>query len=70
MPPFSPQRPRTLYHLRQPFLSDDANFTVQVNQNGKDYFVWKKEKLEATPERIAELEAFSAALTEALLPQL
>lgn len=47
-----------------------ANFTVRVNQNGKDYFVCKKEKLEATPARIAELDAFSAALAEALLPQI
>lgn len=48
----------------------NGNFTVQVTQNGKDYFIWKKEKLEATPVRVAELEAFTAALTEALLPQL
>jgi hypothetical protein len=47
-----------------------ANFTVRVKQNGKDYFVWKKEKLEATPARIAELDAFAAALAEALLPQI
>jgi hypothetical protein len=48
----------------------NGHFTVRVNQNKKDYFVWKKERLEATPARIAELDAFSAALAEALLPQI
>lgn len=47
-----------------------AHFTVRVNRNGKDYFVWKKEKLEATPARIAELDAFSVDLAQALLPQI
>ena len=61
-------QPFTIYG--SPSYLIGANFTVRVNQNGKDYFVWKKEKLEATPERIAELDAFSAALTEALLPQI
>jgi hypothetical protein len=32
--------------------------------------VWKKESLEVTPARLAELDAFAAELSEALLPQL
>ena len=45
-----------------------GDFTVRVTRDDADWFVWKKEKLEATPARLAELEAFAAELTEALLP--
>lgn len=48
----------------------NGNFTVQVTKNGKSFFVWKKEKLEATAARLAELQAFTLALTEALLPKI
>ena len=61
-------QPFTIYG--SPSYLIGANLTVRVNQNGKNYFVWKKEKLEATPARIAQLDAFSAALAEALLPQI
>jgi hypothetical protein len=61
-------QPFTIYG--SPAYLIGANFTVRVIQNKKDYFVWKKEKLEATPARIAELDAFSSALAEALLPQI
>jgi hypothetical protein len=47
-----------------------ANFTVRVTQNNHEYFVWKKEKLEATAARIAELDAFADELSQYLLPQL
>lgn len=47
-----------------------GNFSVRVTQNGREYFVWKKEKLEATATRIAELDAFVAELSQALPPQL
>jgi hypothetical protein len=47
-----------------------GNFSVRVTQNGQECFVWKKEKLEATPARLAELDAFAAELSESLLPQL
>ncbi|MGH9685397.1 MAG: hypothetical protein ACRD4S_17520 [Candidatus Acidiferrales bacterium] len=43
------------------------NFSARVGQNGHSWFVWKQNKLEATPERIAELDAFSAELSDALL---
>jgi hypothetical protein len=44
------------------------NFTVRVVREGRDWFVWKKEKLEVTPARLAELEAFTVELSEELLP--
>jgi hypothetical protein len=47
-----------------------ANFTVRVTRNNHEYFVWKKEKLEATDARVAELDAFAAELSQSLLPQL
>jgi hypothetical protein len=47
-----------------------GNFSVRVQRDGQEYFVWKKESLEVTPERRAELAAFAAELSQALLPQL
>jgi hypothetical protein len=47
-----------------------VNFTVRVTQNNHEYFVWKKEKLEATAARVAELDTFAAELSQSLLPQL
>jgi hypothetical protein len=47
-----------------------GNFTERVRRDGREFFVWKKESLEATPARLAELDAFAAELSEALLPQL
>jgi hypothetical protein len=45
-----------------------GNFTARLTREGRDVFVWKKEQLEATPERLAELESFAAALSETILP--
>jgi hypothetical protein len=44
------------------------NFGVRVKRSDGEWFVWKKERVEATRERVAELEKFSAELTDALLP--
>jgi hypothetical protein len=44
-----------------------GNFAVRVTRDGKDWFVWKKEKLEVTPNRLTELEEFSSELSTALL---
>jgi hypothetical protein len=46
------------------------NFSVRVRRDGREFFVWKKESLEVTEARLAELDAFGVELTEALLPQL
>jgi hypothetical protein len=45
-----------------------GNFTVRVTRDGCDWFVWKKERLEATPARMAELEIFTAEVSQAMLP--
>ncbi len=47
-----------------------GNFSVRVRRDGREFFVWKKESLEATPERLGELDAFAAELSQALLPQI
>jgi hypothetical protein len=52
----------------QPAYLVGGNFSARVVQGNGHYFVSKKDKLEATPDRNSELEAFSAELAEALLP--
>jgi hypothetical protein len=47
-----------------------GNFSARVQRNGREFFVWKKESLERTPARLAELDAFAAELSQALLPHL
>jgi hypothetical protein len=47
-----------------------GNFSVRVRRDGREFFVWKKESLEVTPARLAELDAFAAELSVVLLPQL
>src|SRR5271155_6021266 len=47
-----------------------GNFSVRVRRDGREFFVWKKESLEVTAARLAELDAFAAELAQALLPQL
>jgi hypothetical protein len=47
-----------------------GNFSVRVRSGARDWLVWKKRKLEATPARLSELDAFAAELSEALLSTL
>lgn len=42
------------------------NMGARVTRGDGDYFVWKNEKLEATPQRTSELDKFSAELTSNL----
>ena len=46
-----------------------GNLSAKILQGDGHYFIAKKDRVEATSERIAELEAFSAELAEALLPR-
>jgi hypothetical protein len=39
----------------EPCFLLDGNLSVRVNEKGKSWFVWKKLRLEATAERLAEL---------------
>jgi hypothetical protein len=43
-----------------------GNLGAKVRHHDGDYFVWKNERVAATPERTAELAQFSTELTAAL----
>jgi len=52
--------------LAPPSFLVDENLSVRIRRGGQEWFVWKKNELEATPERITELEKFRTRLTELL----
>jgi hypothetical protein len=52
--------------LGEPSFLVDGNLTVRVHRHGKEYFVWKKTQLEATPERLQELSRFRQDLDAVL----
>jgi len=64
----APQTSGGLSVYGQPSYLVGGNFGVKMLRNDGHYFVSKKEKLAATPERSRELEEFSAELSDALLP--
>lgn len=43
-----------------------GNFSVKLKRGAAEVFVWKKREVEATPERLQELEAFRTELQEIL----
>jgi len=53
----------------EPCVLLDGNLTVRITEKGKTWFVWKKQRLEATAERLAELANFVAELSLLLEPQ-
>ena len=42
----------------EPCFLLEGNLTVRITEKGKTWFVWKKQRLEATTERVRELETF------------
>ena len=44
----------------------DGNFSVKLKRGSGEVFVWKKNEVEATPERMRELESFKSELQEIL----
>ncbi len=52
----------------EPCLLLEGNLTVRITEKEKTWFVWKKLRLEATEERIAELQRFVAELKLLLEP--
>jgi hypothetical protein len=54
----------------EPCFLLDGNLTVRLKEKGKTWFVWKKQRLEATVERVAELEKFVSELKLLLEPHL
>jgi len=64
----APLGPDTFKVFAEPAYLVDGNLSARITLDGHDYFIWKKQKLEATPARRAELAAFADDLAEALLP--
>jgi hypothetical protein len=52
----------------EPCILLDGNLTVRIKEKGKTWFVWKKQRLEATKERLSELDNFVAELNLLLEP--
>ena len=52
--------------LAPPSYLVDGNLSVKLKRGSGEVFVWKKNELEATPERLRELESFRRELTELL----
>ena len=64
----APTAPDTLRVFADPAYLVDGNLSARITLDGHDYFIWKKQKLEATPARRTELTSFAADLSDALLP--
>jgi hypothetical protein len=52
--------------LAAPTYIVDGNLSVKLKRGKGEVFVWKKKELEATPERLKELESFWQELTSIL----
>jgi hypothetical protein len=44
----------------------NGNLSVRVRKNNNEWFVWKKQEVEATPERLAEFAGFRRELEDLL----
>jgi hypothetical protein len=45
-----------------------SQISVRLSRGGRDWFVWKRQSVEATPERLAELSQFASDLLQLLAP--
>jgi hypothetical protein len=54
----------------EPCVLLDGNLTVRVADKGKSWFVWKKQRIEAPPQRIAELDRFVSEVKLLLEPRM
>jgi hypothetical protein len=62
----APVEGRGMQVFGEPSYLVGGNLSVRIARDGREWFVWKKARLEATPERRAELERFSGELRTAL----
>jgi hypothetical protein len=56
--------------LGEPCILLDGNLTVRIKEKDKTFFVWKKQRVEATAELVAELEKYVTELKLLLEPHL
>ena len=52
--------------LAPPSYLVDENLSVKLKRGSGEVFVWKKKEVEATPEKLRELETFQRELMEIL----
>jgi hypothetical protein len=52
--------------LAPPSYLVDGNLSVKLKKGNREVFAWKKNEVEATPERLRDLAAFRKELTELL----
>ena len=52
--------------LAPPSYLVEGNLSVKLKRGSGEVFVWKKKEVEATPEKLGELESFWRELTEIL----
>jgi hypothetical protein len=52
--------------LGEPCWLVNDNLSVRVRRGGVELFVWKKDEIEATPERLAEVAGFRKELDDLL----
>jgi len=55
-----------LQMLAPPSYLLEGNLSVKLKRGSGEVFVWKKKEVEATPEKLGELESFRRELTEML----
>ena len=52
--------------LAPPSYLVDGNLSVKLKRGSGEVFIWKKTEVQATPEKLKELESFRRALAEIL----
>ena len=52
--------------LAPPSYLVDGSLSVKLKRGAREVFVWKKREVEATPEKLQELESFRRELSEIL----
>ncbi len=52
----------------EPCYLVSGNLGVRMKREGREWFVWKKEQIEVTPERLGELQKFVAEVHALLNP--
>jgi hypothetical protein len=53
----------------EPCVLLEGNLTARITDKGKSWFVWKKQRIEATPQRITELNRFVSEVKLLLEPR-
>jgi hypothetical protein len=64
--PLGPVPNGGLKQLAPPSYLVDGNFSVRLKRGTGEVFVWKKNEVMVTPEKLRELESFRRELTEIL----